>query len=80
MSYPHARDISVDFPFYCPLPDLLVISHNRLRSFRTYDRQIAHISQLTYGLCATNGIRMEHPHFMVDIQNMSALQKTVRTT
>ena len=34
---------------------------------------------LTYGLYATNGRRMERPHFMVDIQDTSALWKMVRT-
>ena len=34
---------------------------------------------LTYGLYATNGRHTERPHFMVDIQDMSALRKTVRT-
>ena len=35
--------------------------------------------RLTYGMYATNGRCMEHPHFTVDIQDMSALWKMVRT-
>ena len=35
--------------------------------------------QLMYGTYVTNGRRTECPHFMVDIQDMSALWKTVRT-
>ena len=34
---------------------------------------------LTYGLYATNHRCTEHPHFTVDVQDMSALWKTVRT-
>ena len=33
-----------------------------------------------YGMYMTNGRCMEHSRFMVDIQDMSALQKTVRTS
>ena len=40
---------------YRPLPDLPVISHNRLRNFRTYDRQVIHISRVTYGTSTTYG-------------------------
>ena len=35
--------------------------------------------QLTYGMYATNGRHMERPSFMVDVQDMSALWKMVRT-
>ena len=35
--------------------------------------------RLMYGMYATNGRHMEHPHFMVDIQDISAQRKTVRT-
>ena len=35
--------------------------------------------QLTYGSYATNSRCMEHPHFMVDVQDMSALRKMVKT-
>ena len=38
-----------------------------------------HDLQLTYGSYATNGRRTEHPCFTVDIQDMSALWKMVRT-
>ena len=38
-----------------------------------------HDLQLTYGSYATISRRMEHPHFMVDVQNTSSLQKMVRT-
>ena len=34
---------------------------------------------LTYGTYVTNSGRMEHPHFTVDVQDTSALQKMVRT-
>ena len=34
---------------------------------------------LMYRTYATNGRYMEHPRFTVDIQDTSALQKTVRT-
>ena len=34
---------------------------------------------MTYGTYATNGRHTEHPHFTVDVQDMSELQKTVRT-
>ena len=34
---------------------------------------------LTYGTYASNDRQMEHSHFMVDVQGMPALQKTVRT-
>ena len=33
-----------------------------------------------YGSYATNGRRMERPHFTVDVQDMTALQKMVRTS
>ena len=39
-----------------------------------------HDLQLTYGTYATNGRCMERSRFMVDIQDMSALWKTVRTS
>ena len=35
--------------------------------------------RLTYSLYGTNGRRMEHPHFTVDVQDTSALWTTVRT-
>ena len=35
--------------------------------------------RLTYGTYASNGRCMEHSRFMVDVQGMPALQKTVRT-
>ena len=35
--------------------------------------------RLTYGSYVTNGRHTEHPRFMVDVQDMSALWKTVRT-
>ena len=38
-----------------------------------------HDLQLTYSLYTTDGRHMEHPHFTVDVQNRSALQKMVRT-
>ena len=38
-----------------------------------------HDLQLTYGSYAANGRCMECPHFKVDVQDMSSLQKTVRT-
>ena len=38
-----------------------------------------HDLQLTYGMYMTNSRHMEHPHFMVDVQDTSALWKTVRT-
>ena len=38
-----------------------------------------HDLQLMDGMYVTNGRCMEHPRFMVDIQDTSALQKTVRT-
>ena len=34
---------------------------------------------LMYGSHATNSRRMEHPHYMVDVQDTSALRKMVRT-
>ena len=34
---------------------------------------------LTYSSYSTNGRCMEHPHFTVDVQDMSALRKMVRT-
>ena len=34
---------------------------------------------LTYGTYVTNGRCMERPHFMVDVQDTSALWKMVRT-
>ena len=37
-----------------------------------------HDFRLMYGTYVTNGRHMERSHFMVDIQNMSALWKTVR--
>ena len=43
------------------------------------DVQNIHNLQLMYSTYATNSRRMEHPHFMVDVQDMSALQKMVRT-
>ena len=43
------------------------------------DAQNVHDLQLTYGTYMSNGRHMEHSHFMVDIQDMSAPQKTVRT-
>ena len=39
-----------------------------------------HDLQLMYGMYATNGRHMEHPHFTVDVQDTSALWKTVRTS
>ena len=36
--------------------------------------------RLMHGLYATHGRRMEHPHFTVDAQDMSALWKMVRTS
>ena len=38
-----------------------------------------HDLQLMYSMYVTNGRRMEHPHFTVDVQDMSALWKKVRT-
>ena len=38
-----------------------------------------HDLQLTYGSYMTNGRRMGHPHFMVDVQYTSALWKMART-
>ena len=38
-----------------------------------------HDLRLTYGTYVTNGRHTEHPHFTVDVQDTSALQKTVRT-
>ena len=38
-----------------------------------------HNLQLMYGTYATNSRHMESPRFMVDVQDMSALQKMVRT-
>ena len=43
------------------------------------DVQNIHDLQLTYGSYVTNGRRTVHPCFTVDVQDMSALQKTVRT-
>ena len=43
------------------------------------DVQSIHNLRLMYGLYATNGRRTERPHFMVDVQDMSALWKMVRT-
>ena len=43
------------------------------------DVQNIHDLQLTYGTYAANGRHTECPHFMVDIQDTSALQKMVRT-
>ena len=43
------------------------------------DVQNIHDLWLTYGSYATNGRRMEHPCFTVDVQDMSALRKMVRT-
>ena len=43
------------------------------------DIQNIHDLWLTYGSYATNGRRTERPHFTVDIQDMSALWKMVRT-
>ena len=38
-----------------------------------------HDLRLMYSMYTTNGRHMEHPCFTVDIQDMSALRKTVRT-
>ena len=38
-----------------------------------------HDLRLTYSMYVTNGRHTERPHFTVDIQDMSALRKTVRT-
>ena len=38
-----------------------------------------HDLQLTYGSYVTNGRCTERPRFTVDVQDMSALRKTVRT-
>ena len=38
-----------------------------------------HDLRLMYGLYVTNGRRTEHSRFTVDVQNMSALWKMVRT-
>ena len=43
------------------------------------DVQNIHDLWLTYGSYVTNGRHMECPCFTVDIQDTSALQKTVRT-
>ena len=43
------------------------------------DIQNIHDLRLMYGSYVTNGEHTEHPCFTVDIQDMSALQKTVRT-
>ena len=45
----------------------------------TGDIRNIHGLQLMYGSYVTNGRCTEHPHFMVDVQDTSALQKTVRT-
>ena len=44
------------------------------------DVQNLHDLRLTYSLYATNGRHTERPHFTVDVQDTSALQKMVRTT
>ena len=44
------------------------------------DVQHIHDLRLMYGLYATNGRHTERPHFTVDIQDMSALWKMVRTS
>ena len=46
----------------------------------TGDIQKIHNLQLTYGTYATTGRHMECPRFTVDIQDMSALWKMVRTS
>ena len=38
-----------------------------------------HNLRLMYGLYTTNGRSTEHPRFMVDVQDTSALWKMVRT-
>ena len=43
------------------------------------DVQNIHNLQLTYGSYAINGRCTEHPRFTVDVQDMSALQKMVRS-
>ena len=42
------------------------------------DGQVIHILWVTYGTSMTYGRHMEHSHFMVDVQGMSALWNTVR--
>ena len=44
------------------------------------DVQNIHDLQLTYGMYATNGKRKECSCFTVDVQDTSALWKTVRTS
>ena len=44
----------------------------------TVDVRNIHDLRLMYGTYASNGRRMEHSHFMVDIQSTSALWKMVR--
>ena len=44
------------------------------------DVQNIHDLQLTYSSYVTNGRHTECPRFMVDVQDMSVLQKTVRTS
>ena len=39
-----------------------------------------HDLQLMYALYTTNGRHTEHPCFTVDVQDMSALRKMVRTS
>ena len=39
-----------------------------------------HDLQLMYGLYVTNGRHTEHPCFTVEVQDMSALRKMVRTS
>ena len=43
------------------------------------DVQNVHDLRLMYDTYVSNGRCMEHSHFTVDIQGMSALQKMVRT-
>ena len=46
----------------------------------TGDVRNIHDLRLTYGMYTINSRRTERPHFAVDVQDTSALQKTVRTS